>query len=253
MGRTWLGVSLAAVLAGFSEAAGAADDRPPRFGTVTVGLTGGVQTWVLASLEESLGDRALLFGQNGYEFEGGDFGATYAYGADFQIRLTEMWFLRTQLEWTRISWSDRDRQFLAQLGSSSRTPISVSYESQVQTRPFLIAIGGCAARELRSLRIGLAASGLIAPLRLVDLVQVGVVERVIETEVVSSGTGLGFELDASVDYLTDVQTTLYLEAFWRLGSTTVKLEDDVWESDVFPGERSVDLDGFGIRLGLRWI
>jgi hypothetical protein len=245
---------VAAALVGLPAAsAAAAEQRPPRFGAVSVGLAGGFQTWGLGSLEETLGDRARLFAQNGYELEGGDFGVTYGYAADFQIRLTEMWFLRTQFEWTRLSWDDRDRRFIGSLGSSNRTPVSVAYESKVQTRPFLVAIGGCAARELRSIRVGVSASALVAPIRLTDLVSVGVVESITETEVVSSGTGFGFELDASVDYLTEVQTTLYLEAFWRTGSTTVKLEDDSWESDVFPGERSIDLDGIGIRLGLRWI
>ena len=62
-----------------------------------------------------------------------------------------------------------------------------------------------------------------------------------------------FELDVAVDYLTDVQTTLYMEAFWRTGSTKVQLEDPVWESSTLPGERTVDLDGIGIRMGFRWI
>ena len=231
----------------------APEERPPRFGTISIGLTGGFQTWGLSGLEETLSDRARLFAQNGYEMDGGEFGPTYGYGAEFQVRLTELWFLRAQFEWTRLSWEDRDRQFLAPLGSSSRTPVSVSYESRVQTRPLLVALGGCAARELSSIRVGISGNALIAPVRLVDRLQISVVESVTETEVVSTGTGVGFELDVAVDYLTEVQTTLYLEAFWRTGSTTVTLEDPVWESDVFPAERSIDLDGIGIRLGMRWI
>ncbi|MGQ0723025.1 MAG: hypothetical protein ACT4PE_15855 [Candidatus Eiseniibacteriota bacterium] len=254
MGRPLLWLGMAGALGGLPAASPAAPaDQPPRFGTVSVGLAGGFQTWGLGSLEETLDDRARLFAQNGYELEGGSFGATYAYAADFQVRLTEMWFLRAQLEWTRLKWDDRDREFLGSLGSSSRTPISVAYESKVQTRPLLLGIGPCAAREFRSIRVGVAASALVAPLRLTDRMLVSVVESITETELVSSGTGVGFELDASVDYLTDVQTTLYLEAFWRTGSTTVKLEDDARETDVFPEERRVDLDGIGIRLGLRWI
>jgi hypothetical protein len=249
-------LALLGALAGYLSAApppAAAVERPQQVGMVAVGITGGFQHWGLSDLEETLGDRAELFGQNGYELESGDFGVTYAYAAEFEIRLTELWFLRTQFEWTRLKWEDRDRQFIASLGASDRTPISVSYESRVETRPLLMGIGACAAKELRSIRVAVSGNALVAPIRLVDRVQVAVVESITETEVVSTGTGFGFEMDVAVDYLTDVQTTLYVEAFWRMGSTTVQLEDSVWESSALPGERTVDLDGIGIRLGFRWI
>jgi hypothetical protein len=216
-------------------------------------MTGGFQSWSLSSLETTLGDRAEIFGASGYRLETADFGPTFSYGLEMELRLTERWFLRAQGEWTRLKWEDRDRQFLASLGGRNRTPISVGYQTRVQTRPVLFAVGAGTARELWSARFALSGSLLIAPMRVVDDVVVSVVESRTETQIVASGTGTGFELDLAVDYFTEVRSTLYVEAFLRRGGTTVSLDDDVWETTAFPSERRVDLDGFGIRLGLRWI
>jgi hypothetical protein len=180
-------------------------------------------------------------------------GAPPASGGVFAFRLTETWCGRTHWVWTRGRWEDRAGALLATLGGSCRTPISISMESRVQSRPLLFALGAGAARELSAIRLALAGSLIVAPVRLEDRVQVAVVESVTDTEVSATGTGLGFELGATVDYFTEVRTTLYLEGFWRTGSTTVTLEESVWDGSTFPSERRIDFDGFGVRLGLRWI
>jgi hypothetical protein len=216
-------------------------------------MSGGFQTWSLTGLEQSLADRAADLAPSGFSLEGGDFPTTYSYGVDLQFRMTERWFLRSMFEWTRLKWSDRDRTFLAQLGAGSRTPISLSYESKVQTRPVLDTDRLGTARELSSVRLAISGNLVIAPVRLTDLVEAAIVESSTETELVSSGVGKGFAIAFSADYFTDTRSTLYVETFWRTGSTTVELEDSVWEGSTFPGRRRIDFDGVGIRLGLRWI
>lgn len=254
MSRVLVSLAALALLAGPSPSpASPVDEEPQRFRSFSLAFTGGFQGWSLTGLEETIADRAALYEAQGYELQEGDFPLTYSYGAEAEFRLTETLFLRAQLEWTRLKWDDRDRQFLSTLGGRSRTPISLTFESRVQTHPLLFGVGAGAARELTSVRFAISGNLLVVPVKVIDNVTLSVVESKTESEIVATGTGVGFELDGTVDYLTDVRSTLFAEAFWRVGSTTVELENRIWESSAFPGKRDIEFDGIGIRLGLRWI
>ena len=248
--RTTLGAALLLAL-GVAAPAGAVE--PYRIGGFSLGMTGGFQAWGLSGLEEVLSDRATSFATNGYDLDAAQFNTTFSYGLDLQFRMTEQWFFRTAGEWTRLKWDDRDRTFLATLGAGSRTPVSLSYETKVQTRPVLAMAGIGTAREFTSIRIAFSGNLVIAPVRVTETVEVAIVDSATEIEVTATGVGTGLEIDAAVDYFTDTSTTLYLEAFWRTGSTDVDLDEMIWEGSSFPGTRRVDFDGIGIRLGLRWI
>jgi hypothetical protein len=117
----------------------------------------------------------------------------------------------------------------------------------------VFALGGGVARELRSIRVGLFGNVLIAPLQLEDTVVLTREQSESETKRTSTGTGTGFEANLGIDWFTDVRTNLFLELFWRVGSTTVSLDQGDWESSLYPGERRIDLDATGLRAGFRWI
>jgi len=235
-----------------APAPGAASDRERDFGTVTLGMTGGFQLWTLPSLEKAVARRAEDLAQDAYLLPESSYDLTFSYGGEIQVRLDAGWFARAQLEWTRLRLEDRDRQFLQFLGSRERTPVSVSYSTRVETRPLLAALGLGRAWRGESVRLGLAASLIVAPIKVVD--EIGVfLESDTVSEVTATGTGLGGELSASLDYFTDANMTLYLELFGRTGGTDVELDDRSWESTILPGTRRVDLEATGIRLGFRWI
>lgn len=245
--------TLLALLAAFVAPPALAGSAPNHFRSFSFGLSGGFQTWSLSGLEETLGDRAAILARDGYQLEAGDFPTTFSYGAEMQFRLTERVFLRTQVEWTRLKFDDRDLRSIAALGSRARTPFSVGYESKVRSKPLLFAVGTGAAQEFRAVRVALSGNALIAPVELQEDVTIALRENETDTRVTASGTGLGFELQASIDYFTEVHTTVFIDAFWRNGSTTVSLDNAVWESSSFPGKRRIDFDGIGIRIGMRWI
>jgi hypothetical protein len=242
-------VAAAWVLASVPASAAEGD----RFRALSVGVSGGFQSWGLESLERTLDDRSAQFGELGFVPLGKGFGATYSYGVEIQGRLTETFLFRVQADWTRMKIEYRDRRSLAELGAPSRDAFSLYYESRVKSRPLVFALGAGAARELRSLRIGLFGNVLIAPLELEDTVVLARGDAEEETQLTSTGTGTGFEADLAVDWFTDVRTNLFLEVFWRTGSTTVSLDQAGWESSLFPGERRIDLDAVGLRAGFRWI
>jgi len=221
------------------------------FGRFTLGLTGGFQYWSVTALEGTLDDRGDLLAQDGFRFESAAFEPTYAYAAEIQSMVGEDWFARAHFEWTRLSWGDRDLAYIGQLGSSDRTPVSLSYETKIRTNPVFVTLGAGRAFVRSAVRFGISANAIIAPLRVEDVIEV-FIESETKSEVVAKGTGLGFEADFSIDYFTDVRTTLYVDVFGRLGSTTVALEEGYWESTSLPGKRRVDFDGAGLRLGFRW-
>ena len=227
--------------------------EPSRFRALSVGVSGGFQSWSLTGLEETLADRADQFGEQGFELAPGDFGITYSYGVEFQIRLTELVFLRAQADWTRMKFDDRYRESLAELSAPSRDGFSLAYETRVKTRPFMYALGAGVARELTSIRIGLFGNLLIAPLELEETVVLAREQSETDTQMTSSGTGTGFSANLGIDWFTDVRTNLFLDLFWRTGSTSVSLDQPEWESSLFPGKRRIDLDAAGIRVGFRWI
>jgi hypothetical protein len=233
----------------------AADDESEwnrDFGSLTVGVSGGFQYWSLSDLEAAIDERAAAFASDGYALEPGAYSTTFAYALDLQFRFSKRWFARTQLEWTRLSVDDRDRQSLQFLGARERTPVSLTAKTQVQTRPVLFSVGIGRSWRGPSLRWALVGGLVIAPLKVVD--EIGVfLEADTVSEVEATGTGLGADLALSCDYFTDSNMNLFAEIFGRAGSGDVKLTDDVWESTILPGTRRVNLDGIGIRLGFRWI
>ncbi len=222
------------------------------FGPVSVALSGGFQVWSLSALEDALGERGEELAVDGYALGGGDFDLTYAYAGEFQVRLSRAWFARLQVEWTRLRLEERDRRFLQFLGGAERSPVSLSYTTRVHTRPVIAQVGVGRAWAGRSVRLGVSGSWVVAPVRVVDEINV-YLETETVSEVRSQGTGMGAELAASLDYFTDVEMTLFLELFGRLGAADVRTEDGVWNGTIVPERRRVDLDGAGIRLGFRWI
>ena len=78
------------------------------------------------------------------------------------------------------------------------------------------------------------------------------IEEQFDSEVEATGFGIGFEGTISADYLTESNMTLFLETFFRVGTTDVDLETEAWESTIVPGTRGVDFGGGGLRLGFRF-
>ena len=249
--------SLAPVLLAPTEAAraqtGAAEpiDVSRDFGRFSLGIGGGFQLWTLTALEGTLQTRADQFALDGFVFESPKFDVTFSYGLEIQSRLTRNWFARAQFEWSRLSWNDRTQAYISQLGSTQRTPVSIAYETKVRTDPLFFTFGAGRAFVGKDVRYAVSGNMVVAPLRVEDVLEV-FMEETTTSEVTSSGTGLGVEADFSVDYFTEVRTTLYAELFVRAGSTTVELEEGYWESTILPQKRRVDFDGVGLRLGLRW-
>lgn len=259
--RRWLlpGLLLAALAApAAGPAAEPAPDDPRRvsdgpidFRTFSLSLSGGIQWWHLSILEEFLDERATYYATDGFRLGGAAFGPAICYGLEFQVRLTDDWFVRSALEWGRARWEVRDRATIKILGS--RQAISVTYETRVATDHLLFACGLGRAFRTDSFRFSLSANGLLAPLRVRDRLQLFLEEVDQEAVVEAAGTGRGLEAVATVDYLTDTRMTLFVDLFYRLGDTDVELEGAAWESPTLPHRRRVDLDGAGFRLGVRWI
>lgn len=226
-----------------------------RFGSMSLAVSGGFQWWGLDGLEEGLAARAREFGVDGYNLDAGGFGATYGYALEFQARLSEHYFLRTQADWTRMKFETRDRAYLSTLGGRTRTPVSIGYTANVESRPLLFSFGLGRSHRFSSVRWGLSANWIVAPVRLRDEFTLVVSEggEISESEVTATGIGNGFEALLSLDYFTDTNMTLFVETFLRRGATVVELETASWESSIEPARRRIDFDGGGIRLGFRWI
>jgi hypothetical protein len=225
------------------------------FGRLTLGIGGGFQYWTLASLEDLQDHRGALLAEDDFTFDSSEYEATYGYMVEIQYRLSRGWLIRALTEWTRLSWDRRDRQYIGILGGRVRTPVSISYATEIRTRPLLFTVGAGRALFYREVRLVFLGGLLIAPLGAEDeiLVRIGdtAVEEVSTHD--SRGVGLGFEGGAELDWVTDTQMTLYLEAFFRAGSTTLDATEATVENEFFPGSRDIDLMGFGLRVGLRWI
>ena len=222
------------------------------FGTWSLAVSGGVQLWTLTDLESAITARAEELAIDGYQVGKDSFNPAFAYGAELQVRLSEKWFTRLQFDWTRLSLDDRDRQFLQYLGGRQRTPVSLSYETKVQTHPLLAELGLGRSWRNSSLRFGLAGSLVVAPIKVLDEITV-YIEQTTTSEVSATGTGVGGELTVSCDYFTDSDMNVFMELFGRMGGTDVELDDGVWESTILPGSRHIGIGGAGLRVGFRWI
>ena len=231
-------------------------DVPSQFGRLTLGLGGGFQFWALSSLEDSQEARARALAADGFSFSASDYNPTYSYAASLETRFARAWVTRAQIEWTRLDWDTRDRRFLAALdGSDRRTPVSVSYGTEIRTRPLLFSLG--LGREVfyRSVRILISANGMVVPLAATDEALLVVGSNAVEskTEWDSSGIGPGFEGLVTVDWVPDTDMTIFIESFVRAGSVTIEPDRDADESSFLPSRREVGLGGFGVRVGFRWI
>ncbi|GJM43369.1 MAG: hypothetical protein DHS20C21_02110 [Gemmatimonadota bacterium] len=222
------------------------------FGLVSLAFTGGFQVWTLDGVKDHLAERADIYAADGFNFSGAEFGPAMGFGTELQFRLTDHWFVRSQAEWTRMSFEDRDRQFVSGLGGETRTAISLVQNTKVQSRPFLFSFGLGRSHRFDSVRWGLSSNWVVAPVKVIDELQVHN-RSTTETDVTSTGVGHGFELLLSVDYFTDTSMNLFIESYFRRGATVVEAESPEWEGSLIPSRRRVDFDGGGIRLGFRWI
>ena len=177
------------------------------------------------------------------------FNPAFAFGGELQIRLSKARFTRVQLDWTRLSLDDRDRQFLQYLGGRTRAPVSVSYKTRVETHPLLAEIAlGRSWRNPSPPRCRADSWWLIRSHEITVYIESETV-----SEASASSTGLGGELTMSCDYFTDSNMNVFMEIFGRTGGADVELDDGVWESTIIPGTRHVGISGVGLRLGFRWI
>ena len=223
----------------------------PGFGTLSVALHGGFQFWTVSGLEESLSERNDSFAQDGFQLREPAFGIGYAFGAEFQYRISRSWFAQLGADWTRLSFDDRDRRTIPFLGGTDRPAISISYTTRVESRPMVFTVGLGRAFHTQSVRYALVAQGTIAPLKVVDEFTV-FVDTEHDTRTEATGIGFGGGGSFTADYVTDSSMSLFVDLFFRIGATEVELSEPAWESSNLPGTRRVDFTGGGIRLGVRW-
>lgn len=222
------------------------------FGRLSFAVSGGFQIWTLTDVERAVDARAQSLAVDGYRVGADSFNPSMAYGGELQLRWNKGWFSRLELDWTRLSVEDRDRQYLQVLGAGPQ-PVSVGYETKVETHPILAALGLGHSWRNESLRWACAGNVLVAPMRIVDALTVyhdGVSH---DSRIEATGTGVGGEVTVSLDYLTDTSMNVFVELFGRGGHTEVKLDNGIYESSILPGTRNVGLGGAGIRVGFRWI
>lgn len=221
-----------------------------QFRRVSFAVHAGFDRWMLSSLESTLDRRAESFSADGFNLEGADFKTSSTFGTEFQVRWNDLWFLRSSIDWTRTRADVRDRQTLSTLGG--RRAVSLTFESRVRTDPFLFSFGVGRVFRFRSLRLGVSAGGVLAPVSLEEDYEI-VLDTISKASTSASGVGAGLETVVALDYFTDARMNLVVELFGRLGSTTVNLDVEEREGTNVPGERGVDFSGIGLRLGVRWI
>jgi len=221
-----------------------------RFRRVAFAVTAGFGTWALSSLESFHEDRADFYAPYGLELHDADFGASAIYGTDFQVRINDDWYAHAAAEWFRNHTDARSRTTLAYLGG--RRPVSMSIETQVSSHPLLFSAGVGRAFAVSSFRVGVTASGILAPVRLEETYALRLdTESKMEQD--ANGFGMGMELAGSIEMYTDAKMNVLLEIYGRAGSAGVNLENPVFGSTNIPEERDIDFTGLGMRLGFRWI
>jgi opacity protein-like surface antigen len=221
-----------------------------RFRRVAFAITAGFSTWSLSSLKSFHEDRENFYAPYGFDLQGADFGASAIYGTEFQVRLNEAWYARAAAEWFRNKSDARGRATIAYLGG--RRPVSMSIDTQVSSHPLLFSAGIGRAFMVSSFRVGVTASGILAPVRLEETYTLRMdTESKMEQD--ANGFGLGMELAGSIEMYTDAHMNVLLELYGRAGSAGVNLEHPIFGSTNIPEERDIDFTGLGIRLGFRWI
>ncbi len=221
-----------------------------RFRRVSFAVHAGFSGWTLSSLESTMEHRADVLAAEGFDLHGADFPSGAAFGVALEVRLPAPWFLRAGADWSRTRTDVRDRKTVSTL--VGRRPISFSFETRVDPDPFLFHAGVGRSFHVGPGRLGVSASGILAPMRIEETYEI-VIDTTSEITTSASGVGVGGEAAASYDYFTDARMNLYAELFARLGSTTVRLDAPLRESELVPGERDIDFTGVGLRFGFRWI
>ena len=221
-----------------------------RFRRVAFAVTAGVGTWMLSSLESLHEARADFYEPYGLNFHGADYGPSVIYGAELQVRIDDHWYARGAAEWFRTKTDVRNRSTLPYLGG--RRPLSMIIETQVSAHPLLFTAGIGRAFPVASYRVGVTASGILAPVRLEESYELRF-DTPSKIEQDANGFGLGVELAGSIEMFTDARMNIVLEVYGRAGSADADLENPPFASTNIPMERNIDFTGLGFRMGFRWI
>jgi hypothetical protein len=226
---------------------------PPLARGFAVGLTGALEGWSLTSLEEAMAERHAALAAEGWSLEDPSLGWAPAFGGEISYRWESRWLVRVQGEWSRRSWSDRDGQSVRLLGGA-RQFVSVGTTTRVETNAVIASLGAGRVHPGESLAFTWTVAGVVAPLKVEDVVENTVDTDATDAKTVMEAKGIGFggEAALAMDYPSQSAQTIYLEGFFRYGATEVEVEDPAWDSSFLPGRRKLEFTGFGLRLGLRW-
>jgi hypothetical protein len=220
------------------------------FRRVAFGIFAGPGFWSLSSQESFLDTRADTYVDEGFDLHGADFQAAFSYGVEIQVRVADRWYVRTTLDRSQYHDDVRDRSTMMVLGG--RHPVSLTYDTRTESRPFLFTFGAGRTWDIHALRMGVTLGTVVAPVELEETYEI-ILDTASKSVQRAEGWGIGLESAVSFDYYTDARMTLFTELVGRLGSTNVELDDPDWESINIPNERNVDFTGITLRLGVRWI
>ncbi len=226
-------------------AAGRPGTLPIRFA-----ISAGAQTWSLETLESVSSDRAADVAGAGFRLEGIEYGWVPAFGAEFRIDFHKPWFFRLHGEWLRMRAEDRSGTVLLEMGRGSRF-VSVGYETEVRTRPFIASIDFGRSFWLGGTPVYLCVGPVLAPVKVTDTytdwiegeTSIGELKRE------ATGFGVGVVGTLTLGYFAGT-TDLFLEFFYRNGSTQVELDEPDFERPLLPLKREIEFTGGGVRLGL---
>lgn len=242
------GAVIALAVALFSTepvAAGRPGTLPIRFA-----ISAGAQTWSLETLETVSNERAWEAAGAGFGLKGIEYGWVPAFGADFRIDFPKPWFFRLHAEWLRLKAEDRAGTVLLEMGRGSRF-VSVGYETEVGTRPFIGSIDFGRQFWLGGTPVWLCVGPVLAPVKVTDTytdwiegeTSIGELKRE------STGFGVGVVGTLTLGYFAGT-TDLFLEFFYRNGSTQVELDEPGFERPLLPRKREIEFTGAGVRLGI---
>ena len=216
-------------------------------------VAGGVQTWDLATLEDVTELRAQSLSTTGFRLETQAFGATPAVGGELAYHFGGAWLVRLHGEWMRFKVTDRSSRAVPELGDGFNQ-VSVGYETTVQANPLVGTLGLQRTFIYKGAAISLGGGAVFVPVKVTDSVENWVEGQSAEAQQIieSSGFGVGLDLTATVDYLLGGSSTLYLEGFYRNGSSTAETDDPALSGSFVPTKREVEFSGVGLRLGMRF-
>jgi hypothetical protein len=258
----WLGASLASsilwILASFSMSSSAPAltrrNEDELLDGFALSFFGGVQTWDLGTLEDVLELRSRNLAVQGFALDAESFGWQPAFGVEFAYHFRRTWLARVQGEWTRFESEVRSGKSQLELGGGDHF-VSVGYTTRVETRFFLGTIGVQRASHLGPIVLSWGGGIVIAPIRIEDEVDnwIDTETSAAKQKTTASGVGVGLDLTVTVDYLLEGSNTIFVDTFYRNGSTSVELDQVEQDGAFTPGVREVEFSGVGVRLGLRWL